>query len=282
MSRSRHWVIIVCALLAACGEKEKPQSGSGAGSGGGGGKAARSESRELHGAGEEEDPAVVLKRTFEDALVTPDAEAGQKALEKVAWDGIDVDPDLARRAFEKLAPDSEARRKLSAHFAMRLAESNPDEAIEWAQALPEEGERGEALGRIAVVISDKDPERAGHLIAEQVPAGTSRDRAVVQVLQRWSQADPAAAAEWAGDFSAGAARSAGLKVAVAAWLEKDAAAAAAWIGGRSEDSLRADCLVAVAESLRPAGAEVRSQRLAAFSDAEFRRKVENLLAQPPP
>jgi hypothetical protein len=282
LKRSRHWILLaILAALASCGEKEKPQASSGRGAADGGGKTARSADRELHGEGEEEDPVVVLKRTFEDALVTPDAAARQKALEQVAWDGIDVDPELARRAFEKLEPDSEARRKLSAHFAMRLAESNPDEALEWALALPEEGERGEALGRIAVVISDKDPERAGRLIAEHVPEGKTRDRAVVQVLQRWSQADPAAAVEWAGDFSAGAARSAGLKVSLAAWLEKDAPAAAAWVGARSEESLRADCLVAVAESLRGAAAEVRTQRLAAFGDAEFRRKVENLLAQPP-
>ena len=225
---------------------------------------------------------MVLKRTFDEALATPDTASSQKALEQVAWDGLDVDPELARRAFEKLQPDSAARRKLSAHFAMRLAESDPDAALEWAGALPDEGERSEALGRIAVVISAKDPERAGHLIAEQMPAGAVRDRAVVQVLQRWSQADPSAATEWAGDFSAGAARSAGLKVSLGAWLEKDASAAATWIAARSEESLQADCLQAVAESLRPATPEDRKQRLAAFSDNEFRVKVENLLAQPPP
>jgi hypothetical protein len=269
---------------SSCGEKEKSQASNGSGGSGGGGKAVRSESRELHhgDGGEEEDPVVVLKRTFDDALATPDAAARDKTLEQVAWDGIDVDPELARRAFEKLAPDSEGRRKLAAHFAMRLAESNPDEAVTWAQALPEEGERGEALGRIAVVISAHDPERAARLVAEQVPAGTPRDRVVVQVLQRWSQADPGAATEWAGDFSAGAARSAGLKVAIAAWLEKDAPAAATWIAAKGEESLRADCLVAVAESLRAAPASDRTQRLAAFGDSEFRRKVENLLAQPPP
>lgn len=225
---------------------------------------------------------VVLKRTFDEALTSTDAASREKMLEQVAWDGIDVDPELGRRAFEKLAPDSEGRRKLSAHFAMRLAESNPDEAITWAQSLTEEGERGEALGRIAVVISDHDPERGARLVAEQVPAGTPRDRVVVQVLQRWSQADPSAATEWAGDFSAGAARSAGLKVSIAAWIEKDAPAAAAWIGAKEDEALRADCLVAVAESLRSAPAADRTQRLAAFGDAEFRRKVENLLAQPPP
>jgi hypothetical protein len=278
---ARQWILLAAlAAFPSCGEKEKSQpSGEG---GSNSGKAARSESRELHGDGEEQDPGVVLKRTFDDAMVTPDTASREKALERVAWDAIDVDADLARRAFEKLAPDSEGRRKLAAHFAMRLAESNPDEAIEWAQALPEEGERGEALGRIAVVISSRDPERAARLIAEQVPAGTSRDRAVVQVLQRWSQADPGAATEWVGDFSAGAARSAGLKVGIAAWLEKDVPAAAAWIGGRGDEALRAECLVAVAESLRATGAELRTQRLAAFGDAEFRRKVENLLAQPPP
>ncbi|WP_035601010.1 hypothetical protein [Haloferula sp. BvORR071] len=279
MIRTRHLILSLIALAAtACGKKEPaatvPRNAADP-------KAARTADRSLHGEGEDEEPAKVLARTFEDALVSPDAAAREKALEQVAWDGIDVDPELARRAYKELAPDSPVKRKLSAHFAMRLAESDPDAAIEWASGL-EAGERTESLGRIAVVISAKDPERGAKLAAEQVTAGPVQDRAVVQVLQRWSQEDPVAATEWAGDFPAGAARSAGLKFSLGGWLEHDPVAAAAWVTARGSEELRLECLTAAAESLRDVVPEQRTARVAAFVDDEIRGKLEKLLAQPRP
>ena len=278
MIRARHLILLLAALAASsCGKKEAEGTAPSAT----GNKSARSENRTERGEGDDGDAVRILKRSFEDALVTPDAASREKALEQVAWDGIDVDADLARRAFEKLPTDSPARQRLAAHFAMRLAESNPDEAIGWAKTLAE-SERAEALGRVAVVISNKEPERAARLIAEEIPAGTPRDRAVVQVLQRWAQAEPAAAAGWTGELPVGAARSAGLKVTLGAWLEKDAPATAAWIEARGDDTLRTECLVAVADSLRRASPALRTQGVAAFGNVEIRGKLENLLAQPPP
>jgi hypothetical protein len=270
-------LLVFATCLASCGEKERKQAqGSDVAA-----KPGRSDTRAPRQDAGEPDPRALLRESFDTALASEDPAEKVNALERIAWDGIDVDPELSREAFAMLPLDSEARSKLAAHFAMRLAEADPAQAVEWARGLGE-GEREEALGRVAVVISAKEPERAAELIAEHLPAGSRRDRAVVQVVQRWTQQEPSAAAEWVGAFDAGAARSAGLKVALAGWLEEDAASAARWIGDREDATLRMECLAATAEHLRSAGGSARAARLAAFSDPEIRRQLENLLAQPRP
>jgi hypothetical protein len=273
--RSGH-LLVCAALLASCGEKEHKQAKGTDPSA----KPSRAETRPSP-ENDEPDPRAMLRESFASALASEDAAARVKALEQIAWNGIDVDPALSREAFAKLPADSPARSKLAAHFAMRLAETDPAQAIEWAAGLGQ-GEREEAIGRVAVVVSTKEPERAAELIAEHLPPGSSRDRAVVQVVQRWIQADPAAAADWIGAFDPGAARGAGLKVALAGWLDNDPAAAARWIVARADAALRRECLAATAEHLRSAEEPVRARGLAAFSDPEMRRSLENLLAQPPP
>jgi hypothetical protein len=276
LTRAIHF--LTCAvLLASCGRKESGQAKDEEQAP----KPSRSETRSSRDPAGEPDPRTALRDSFTAAISSEDAAAREKALEQIAWDGIDVDPELSREAFARLSPDRPARAKLAAHFAMRLAERDPQQAIEWALGLGQ-GEREEALGRVAVVISSTEPSRAADLIAEHLPAGSPRDRAVVQVVQRWAQAEPAAAAEWIGAFDAGAARNAGLKVALAGWLDQDAASAAAWISRRTDEALRMECLVATADHLGSTDEPTRSARLAAFSDPEMRRRLENLLAQQRP
>jgi hypothetical protein len=222
-----------------------------------------------------------LRESFDSALASADPGGREKALEQIAWNAIDVDPDLSRQAFAELPADSTARAKLAAHFAMRLAESDPGQALEWARGLGA-SERVEAISRIAVVISTNEPERATALISEELPPGRPRDRAAVQVVQHWSQETPSAAAGWIGTFPPGEARSAGLKLALARWLDTDASSAATWIAGRDDEALKLESLKAVADHLRSSDASVKAARLAAFSDPEIRSQLENLLAQPRP
>ncbi len=202
-------------------------------------------------------------------------------MEQVAWDGIDVDPALAREAFAALEAGGPAAKRLVGHFAMRLADTDPDQALEWARGLEQEEERTEALGRIAVVVSAEDPKRGATLVSEEMPAGLPRDRAVVQVLQRWAQSGPAEAVEWIAAFPQGEARSAGLRAVAATWIESDPSALATWVESRKDGAVRNEALLAIADSLRPATAEVRASRLGSFHDAEVRRKIEDLLAQAP-
>jgi hypothetical protein len=264
-------------LLIGCGEKEEnsaaaerqePLPG-------------RSESR-LPRDSEDADPRIALRESLDEAVRESDPEAREKLLEAVAWDAIDVDPELSREAFASLTPGSESSRRMVGHFAMRLADEDPDQALAWARGLEEEEERSDAFGRIAVVMSAEDPAAAATLVAEEMTAGTPRDRAVVQVLQRWSQAAPADAADWISGFPRGAARSAGLKAVAAAWIESDAPEFAAWVEATEDGPLRTEALLAAAEALRPGTPEIRAARLAHFQDAALRTQLESILSQSPP
>ena len=228
------------------------------------------------------DAKAELRGELDAALKDPDAASRQQALEKLAWDAIDVDPDLAREAFEGLEPDSGASRKLVAHFAMRLADEDPERAIAWAHALEQPTERTEAFGSIAVVIAAMDPERGASLAMTEMPEGKSRDRALVLVSQRWAQAAPEQAADWVTGLPDGAARKAGLHEVISRWLASEPLAAATWIEARPEKELQMAALAELASMLRNEPQEKREQILSQFRDAEFRSKTENLLAQPPP
>ena len=276
MIRFRH-LLVLTFLAASCGEREKKESAAAAPEE----KASRKE-RPLSREAAEPDSKLALRESYDAALQEKDAAVREHAMEQIAWDGIDVDTELAREAFEALPPDSEASRRLVAHFAGRLADSDPDQAIEWARTLEQDLERAEAFGRISVVISAKDPARGAALVLAEMPAGSPRDRAVVQVIQRWSQASPPEAAEWTAALPAGAARSAGLKTAVAAWSETDPSALASWVEGRKDAAIRMECLLAVSGVLRGTSGEDRAARLGAFHDPEIRRMIENLLAQSRP
>lgn len=228
------------------------------------------------------DPKAKLHVDLDSALRDPDPASRQRTLEQLAWDAIDVDPDLAREAFGALEPDSEASRKLVAHFAMRLADEDPEKAIAWAQDLENPTERTEAFGSIAVVIAAKDPERGAALLMAEMPEGRSRDKAAVLVARRWAQAAPEAAANWITALPDGPARRSGLQAVFAHWLALDTAGVAGWIESHPEKAVQTTAMTELALSLKKEPPDRQAQILSQFRDAEFRRKTENLLAQPPP
>lgn len=279
MMISRFILLLPLLLFAAC-DKKKESSASSADGGQSalpGRSTIRSDSAE-----EEADPRIALRARLDRAAGEKDVVAREKILESVAWDAIDVDPALSREAFAALTPDSESSRRLVGHFAMRLADEDPERAIEWATALEQEEERSDAFGRIAVVISATDPARAATLVSEKMTAGPPRDRAVVQVIQRWAQASPADAATWIAVFPQGAARSAGIKAVAATWIQSDAPALAAWVEAREEGPVRTEAVLASAEALRAASAESRPTLLGAFQDPAVRKQIEGILSQVPP
>ncbi|QJE98936.1 hypothetical protein [Luteolibacter luteus] len=269
---------LLAVLSCSCGEREKQESRSTPEL-----KAARA-TRPVER--EHDDPVpdakAELRGELDAALKDPDGASRQQALEKLAWDAIDVDPDVAREAFEQLEPDSEASRKLVAHFAMRLADEDPEKAIAWAQGLEQSAERTEAFGSIAVVIAARDPERGAALVMAEMPEGKPHDRALVLVSQRWVQVAPEQAAEWVAGLPEGAARKAGLHEVISRWLAREPLAAATWIEARPEKGVQMAALAELASMLRNEPEEKKEQILSQFRDVEIRRKTENLLAQPPP
>ena len=169
-------------------------------------------------------------------MLTPEEQ--NRALSDKAWDVIDTGPDLALETFRQMTVGSEEKNRLLAHFAMRLADRDTNDAIRWANALTTDAEKSLAFGKIALVLSQNDPERAARLLSESGIPGRDFDAAVVQVVQRWATTSPADAATWVTLFSAGEARSAPLAEVVSMWIGQNATKAFAWIPTIPDPTLR--------------------------------------------
>jgi hypothetical protein len=196
-----------------------------------------------------------------------------RAVSAVAWDALELDPELAREAMDKLTPDGPERISLLQHVAMRMAEENPDAALEWAAALGTESEKAAAFGRIALVLADTDPERAANLLSESGIEGRTFDVAVVQVLGRWAEKSPADAAAWVAMFPPGNSREAGIKSVISRWTGNDPAAAFSWMAGIQDEAVRGESAQAAAEALIRQPETVREEWLG-LMEGTLRSEIE--------
>lgn len=197
----------------------------------------------------------------------------EKAIAQVAWNALELDPELAREALQQLSADSAGRIRLIQHFAMRLAERNPDEALAWAATAGTELEIAAAHGQIALVISNTDPERAANILSESGVAGHGFDVAAVQVLQRWASQSAPEAAAWVVVFPAGKAREAGIRTVVSQWAAKDAKSAFAWMATLEDEALRRETALAMAVALNRQTEDIRNAWLQ-HADPATRSAIE--------
>jgi hypothetical protein len=169
----------------------------------------------------------------------------EEALANVAWNAIETDPETAHEAFLRLQADSPEKIRLIQHYAMRLAEQNPDEAIEWAATLGTEREISAGMSHVALEIAEADPHRAARMLSEFGITGHDFDVAAVQVIQRWAAQSAPAAADWVSTFPPGAARLAGITAIAERWLPRDAPGAFGWLDRIQDLALRAEAARAI-------------------------------------
>lgn len=223
----------------------------------------------------------VRKKTrtaLDEAKLIATPEEHDKSVAAIAWDNLELDPQLAIEAFQQLAPGSAERIRLIQHFAMRLAEQNLDEAVKWAESLATPEEKSIAYGRISLVLAVTDPARAANLISESGMAGREFDVAVVQVIQKWSATSPSDAAAWVVLFDPSEARSAGIRTVVSLWAGKDTQAALTWIGSLEDATLHQEAVAAMAEAIlqQPASIQDDWKKLV---NPEIRAAFEKLKQQ---
>lgn len=197
---------------------------------------------ESSGRGEDdEDPEPTLPpgEALAAALRLESPVAREKALAEVAWNTMETDPELAHSAFAHLPAGSPEKIRLIRHYAMTMAEANPEAALEWAAARLTPEEMAAARGQVALAIAERDPAQAATLAAESGLAGRDLDVVVVQVVQRWAAKSPPDAAAWILLFPQGPARESGVRHLAEIWLPRDAGAAFTWLGGLSDTTFRA-------------------------------------------
>ena len=202
-------------------------------------------------------PRDELRVKLQAAASAPSPEAREEIIAEVAWNALEIDPELAREAFLQLSADHPQRMLLIQCFAMRLAEQNPDEALAWADSLASERDIAAAKGQIALVLAETDPQRAANLISESGIVGREFDVAVVQVLQRWAAQSAPDAAAWAISFPPGPARTAGISLIVSQWARADAKSAIAWMGTLEDRAVRMEAVLAMEETILQQPPEVR-------------------------
>lgn len=218
-----------------------------------------------------------LLAAFKQAEEMSSPEEKNRALAEAIWDALELEPELARAGLQKLTAGSDEKNRLLQHFAMRLAEQNVDEAVKWATALETEDEKSQAFGKIALVLSENDPQRAARLLSDSGVAGREFDVAVVQVVQRWAAQAPADAAAWVVLFDPGEARSAGLKETLSVWSRNDPQAAFAWIAAIQDEQIHREAVAGMAESILEQPESIQQERLK-LATPEMRAVFEKLKA----
>jgi uncharacterized protein YciW len=188
------------------------------------------------------------QRDLQQAAELPEGPEREQTVAQLVWDSIELDPEFSREAFARLTPGGDEKNRLIQHYALRLAEQDPDEAARWAASLETEEEKSLAFGRVAIVISEKDPELAARILSDSGVAGREFDTAVVEVIQRWSAESPQNAADWVSRFDPGEARKAGLKSITTTWMTIDPEASLAWLASLRDASARQEAITGYAQS----------------------------------
>ncbi len=264
--RLQPWICFSLMLVAACDRTEKTGRSAEENAGP---EATRSHRRPREAEpNTKEEMRVELVRS---ETIT-DPEERNKMLAQLAWNALELDPELAHEAFERLKVDSEERIALLQHFAMSLADANPDEALKWAASLESEREAAAARVRIALVLADADPARGANLLSEFGLANREFEVAVVQVLQRWSNKSPQDAAAWVAVFPPGEFRKAGVETVTSGWLGNDPQAAFAWLSAVGDEQIRMEAGDAFAKKFLQQTPETRESWLG-YADPAIREKL---------
>jgi hypothetical protein len=217
-----------------------------------------------------------LREQLAKARMCGEPEERDKLLAQVAWNAMELDSELAREAIDSLMLESPDRIALLQHFAMRMADENPEEALKWAATLESEREAAAARVRIALVLADADPARAANLLSEHGLANREFEVAVVQVLQRWSNKSPQDAAAWVAVFPPGEFRKAGVETVASGWLGSDPQAAFAWLSSLSDEQIRMEAGDAFAKRFLEQTPETRESWLG-YADPRTREKLAHAL-----
>ncbi len=220
---------------------------------------------------------VGLRASLDHAIANSVSADRDHTLETLIEESVELDPELAREAFDHLDPKGAVRQRMVEHLAMRLAEVDLDNAVQWAGTLESDDERSLAFGNVALVISSDDPEAAAKLLSDSGVASRDFDVATVQVIQRWAVKSPAAAAAWVTLFDPGDARAAGLKEIASAWGDQDAPAAFTWVAGIEDATLHAEAVNGIAEAILERSEEDQRTLLTSAPE-EIRHRHEQLKA----
>ena len=152
-----------------------------------------------------------------------------------------------------LAP-SPVRDQALAHAVSQWADTQPEEAAQWAAQVQDPELRNELLAAVAVASAEEHPEFAGELAVTNLTAGPVQNNAIVSVVQRWVQRAPEDAAAWVSNFPEGPVRSAATENLFEIWTAQDRSGAEHYVDQMPQGWLREAGQMALAQVVSPAEA----------------------------
>ena len=176
-------------------------------------------------------------------------------LEKLA----PLDPDAALSLLDQTGRDEDRDQGFSFIAEVRAAQSIPD-TLSWAKTLSNSKDQETALRAVALRLASTEPGQAVEFLMSQ-PAGKQRDELAGPVTETWAASDPQAASAWASQLPDGPLRQEACAGLVRSWAPQDPEAAANFIVNslppgdarlsQLKDVAQAWCLVAKLDTQGP-------------------------------
>ena len=149
-------------------------------------------------------------------------------LDSVAEEWTRRDPAAALRWAQGLGVDRERTSALSG-VVTAWTETDPAAAANYVLGLSGNPAQDGLLRTLGLNWAYRDQEAAARWVAGQ--AGHAQAQAAAAVAEPWTDNDPTAASDWAGQLPPGEVRNAAWKAVGSEWYLNDPGAAQAWLGG---------------------------------------------------
>jgi hypothetical protein len=174
--------------------------------------------------------------------------------------------------------ETTARANAVAFAVAQWAADDPSAALDWTLHVADEKMRQRLDRWVTPVIAESDPVAAVDYImnrSRQAPDNTQVQTAV-EVVQRWTQQAPEAAAGWVETFADPALRAFAMDAVMRIWSETDSATAHQWLFRQPTGEFRDEATVAYASAVAPRDRAAASDLARTIQDATRRQQ---LLAQ---
>lgn len=181
----------------------------------------------------------------------PEGESRTSILAALSREAVRLDPWVALCLAREL-PEGSVSKNLCIRASGEWANQDHDRALEWARQIQNIRLRQEVLEQIAIVIAGNDLQVAANIARHDMAPGRQQDRALVAIVQRWAQKDPAVAASWVSQFPEDSLGQDAAETLVSLWAQSDSKATGEWLFSLPPSAMKERAIFAYSRFLRQA------------------------------
>ncbi len=158
----------------------------------------------------------------------PDGDLRTAIIAAIGGEALRADPVEALRLAAEL-PDSQAQTDLVCRAAAEWAVTDQNSVLDWSRKIEDEHLQQRVTEQIVVATVEQDPLASAHHALQLLPEGMVQDRALVSIVQRWVQTDPAAVSAWVSQFPEDKLGVDVITNVVSLWANNDLPASGDWL-----------------------------------------------------